>query len=440
MVKRFLSRRSRRPLRERIRRLPRLFSRARESLLALGENYADELPVFVIVSAVLAVPLTALVRVLQMVTVTSQHLWLAILGLLPGAALSLVSLGAVMWAFGAAKRAAARAYGIGLLASVLAPLITVESAAGIVTTLWRHGWITSQPGSVPGLWASERYFVWHTLNAVPFLQIDQTFSWVEPHELSGTSAGWVVVGLKVLLLLPLARMLTSVYWWLRTRESTARGGETEGSGTFAVLLAVLTVPTYACMIWLWPPQSALPRLLDDHVPASVDVLHQHIPLGWVTPTVQWLLLAGLLFLCALSGLGAIAAAFLRHDSIWLGLVAVLGVLLWLHLALVLAASTTMLFVGTGIAATTPPLPPDAPLTVGVGDQLWGFANAIPGLDITRTTHWVRPYVFTGWPAGAISIGFRMAAFVAILGLLWLSARLVRLARPRDEPAEAGAPS
>ncbi|MGW5740151.1 hypothetical protein [Amycolatopsis sp. NPDC003861] len=416
------------------RRIAAGFAHSWHQLTDVGERHTDMLPALVAVSALIAVPVTGLVRVLQMVTVTSPHWVTAILGVLPGALLALGSLNAVLWAFGNVKQAAARAYGVGLLASVLAPLLAVEATAGVVTVLWRHGVLSGPPGSVPGLWASERYFVWHTLDAIPFLEIEDTFGWPEPHELSGTAAGSIVVALKVVLLLPMARLLTSAYWWLRNRHSRLPGGdsgdEADLTSSAALWTLLLTLPVYAGVLFLWPPESPLARLLRDHVPKSVDIAGVGIPLGWVTPAVQWLVLVVLLFSCCFLGLAAIAAAFVRHDSAWWAALAVVGVLLWAHVAVVLTASTVLLSVRTGFATAVPSLPPGAPLTTGVGDQLWGFANAVPGLDITKTTHWTRRYVFTGWPVGVISLGFRLAAVFAVLGLVWLVARLPGLIRPR----------
>ncbi|MBE8522128.1 hypothetical protein ILP97_32375 [Amycolatopsis sp. H6(2020)] len=418
-----------------------VFGRSWHQLTSVGERYTDVLPALVAVSALIAVPVTGLIRVLQMFTVTSPHWATAILGVLPGALLSLASLGAVLWAFGNVKQAAARAYGVGLLASVLAPLLTVEATAGIVTVLWRHGVLAGQPGSVPGLWASERYFVWHTLDAIPFLEIEDTFAWPEPHELSGTAAGSIVVALKVVLLLPMARLLASAYWWVRNRESKLAGDdfgdEADLTASAALWTLLLTLPAYAGVLFLWPPEAPLARWLRDHVPKSVDVARVRVPLGWVTPSLQWLTLVVLLLLCGFFGLAVIVAAFVRHNSAWWAALAVVGVLLWTHLALVLTASTVLLSVRTGWATAVPPLPPGAPLTTGVGDQLRGFANAIPGLDITKTTHWARRYVFTGWPVGVITLGFRVAAVFAVLGLVWLVARLPGLIRPQSRPAASG---
>ncbi|HET6710860.1 hypothetical protein [Amycolatopsis sp.] len=403
------------------------YARSWHQLTSVGERHTDVLPALVLVSALIAVPVTGLVRLLQTFTVTSPRPVTAFLGVLPGALLSVAGLGAVLWAFGNVKQAAARAYGVGLLASVLTPLLTVEATAGIVTLLWRHGGLTARPGSVPGLWASERYFLWHTLDAVPFLEVEDTFAWPEPAELSGTAAGTIVVALKVVLLLPMARLLVSAYWWVRNRESTLAGediGEdAEVAAVPAVWTLLLAVPAYAGAWFLWPPEAPLARWLRDHVPQA---------LGWVTPVAQWLTLAVLLLLCGFFGLWVIVAAFFRHNSAWWALVAVAGVLLWAHLALVLTASAVLLSVRSGLAAAVPPLPPDAPVAVGIGDQLWGFANAVPGLDITETTHWTRRHVFTGWPVGVITLGFRLAALFAVLGLVWLVARLPGLLRPRAE--------
>ncbi|SEC52217.1 hypothetical protein SAMN04489727_4057 [Amycolatopsis tolypomycina] len=417
-------------------RLPRAiaagYSRSWRQLTSVGERHTDVLPALVLVSAVVAVPVTGLVRLLQTFTVTSPDPVTAVLGVLPGALLSVAGLGAVLWAFGNVKQAATRAYGVGLLASVLTPLLTIEATAGVVTVLWRHGALAARPGSGPGLWASERYFVWHALDAVPFLEIEDTFAWPEPAELSGTAAGTIVVALKVVLLLPMARLLVSAYWWVRNRESTLTGEDfgDDVAALPAVWTLLLALPAYAGAWFLWPPESPLARWLRDHVPQSVDVARVRVPLGWVLPAAQWLVLAVLLVVCGFFGLWVITAAFFRHNSAWWALVAVAGVLLWAHLALVLTASAVLLSVRSGIAAAVPPLPADAPVTVGVGDQLWGFANAVPGLDITQTTHWTRRHVFTGWPVGVLTLGFRLAALFAVLGLVWLVARLPGLVRPR----------
>jgi hypothetical protein len=408
-----------------------LVTRYRDRVLGLGETHQSSLPVFVLLSVALAIPVTAMVRVIQMLMVTSSQLWLGILGVIPGALLAVLSLSAVMWAFGSAKKEGARAYGVGLLASALAPLLAVESTAGIVTLLWRHGAIIGKAGSIAGLWPSERYFLWHTLDAIPFLKISETFGWGEPMELAGGAAGWIVVGLKVAVLIPLARLMVSAFWWVRARESKVDGDDfwLDEPAEYLSAFLVMTAGAYAFVIFLWPRHAWLARLLDDHVPASVDVFGQHIALAWVTPSVRWLVLGLLLVFCVYAGAFLIGLLFARFESVVTSLAAVGGVLLWLHVALVLTAAATILFVRSGVATTTPPLPADPPLTAGIGDQVWNFVNAIPGLDIPKTTHWTRRYAFSGWPVGVLTLGLRLSVVCALLGVLWQLGRIVRLIRP-----------
>ncbi|TDQ00829.1 hypothetical protein [Labedaea rhizosphaerae] len=413
----------------------RLVIRYRNRLLGLGETYEANLPVFALMSAVLAIPVTGLVRVVQMFTVTGSRLWLGVLGVLPGFVLAVVSLVAVIWAFGSAKQAGARAYGVGLLVSVLAPVLAVEATAGIVTLLWRHGAIVAAHGAAPGLWASERFFLWHTLDAIPFLEIGDTFGWGEPTDLAGGAPSWIVVGLKLLVLIPLARLLVSAFWWLRAKESRTPGDEfwLDSPAGFLMPLLGVTAAAYAFLIWLWPSDSWLARLLDDLVPASVDVAGRHLPLAWVTPSVQWLVGGLLLMFGVFLGMNLIIMLFARFESVTAMAAAVLMTLLWMHIALIMTAAVVILFVRGGIATATPPLPPDAPLTAGIGDQVWGFVNAVPGLDIPKTTHWTRHHAFSGWPVGVLTLGLRLSVVVALLGLLWLLGRLVRSGR--NEAAE-----
>ena len=401
-----------------------MVARYRDRLLGLGEAYEDNLPLFVLLSAALAVPVTALIRVIQSFTVTSSQLWLGILGVLPGVVLAVVCLVAVIWAFGSTKLVGARAYGVGLLASVLAPVLAVESTAGIVTLLWRHGALAA---GAPSLWASERFFLWHTLDAIPFLEVSDTFGWGEPGDLAGGAPSWIVVGLKVVVLIPLARLLVSAFWAVRAKASKKAGDEfwLDDPADYLVPILGSTAVAYVFLFALWSPGSWIARLLDDHVPDSVDVVGKHIPLTWVTLSVQWLVGGLLLLFCVFIGLNIIRLLFSRLESVLAMLGVALATVLWLHLALILTAATAVLFVRTGIATTAPPLP-DPPLTAGIGDQVWGFVNAIPGLDIPKTTHWTRSHAFSGWPVGVLTLGLRLTGVTVLLGLLWLLGRARRV--------------
>jgi hypothetical protein len=396
--------------------------------LRLGETDLSRLLSFGFLSVLAAILVTALVRVIQMFTVTNSQLWLGIIGVVPGAVLAAGCLAVALWAFGSAKRVGARAYNVGVLVSVLAPVLAIEAAAGIVTLLWQHGAIVPAHGGVAGLWASERYFLWHTLDAIPFLEIADTFGWGEPTDLVGGAPGWIVVGLKVVVLIPVARLLVSVYWAMRDHESILQDDpdpdDYKFAGAYALFILPFTGLAYAFLILLWSPGSVLARLLD-RLPDSVQVADLHVGLLWLTPTIRWLSLGLLLFYCAFLGVGAVLLAVMMAGSIRTRLLTVLAVLLWLHLALVLTAATTILFVRSGLATTTPSLPADAPITIGVGDQVWNFVNAVPGLDIPKTTHWNRHYAFAGWPVGVLTLGLRLSAVAAMLGVLWLLSRVAR---------------
>ena len=391
----------------------------------LEENFRETWPSFVAISVLVAIPVTGCVRGAHMVTVNSEHTSLVWLGLLPGVLISATSLAALGWA--TLRRAAQpeRAYTVGLLASAVATLVTVESVAGVTAALWHSGAIMSRPDAEPSLWASERYFLWQLLQSFPFLELEGSFRWREPKEHLGAVGASGVIALKLVLLLPLTRLVVSGYWWLRTKPSrAARGG---GAAWIVVAGAVVgALLTYGSLLAIWTPDAPLARLLEDQLPPDMELGGHTIPLGWVELGVSWACVAVLMWLCGLLGLAVLVLVSQQHDEIRSLAAVFTAILLLLPVATVLAAVATLLAVESGLAHSVPELPADAPVAVAVESQLWGLADAIPFLDIPETFRWRRPHHFTGWPVGLVGVGFKLFAVMAMLTMPWLSARLVSL--------------
>ncbi|MEU0885884.1 hypothetical protein ABZ345_45535 [Lentzea sp. NPDC005914] len=411
-----------------------LFQFTNRALDPMDEGLTDAWPAVVFLSALVALPVTALVRGAHMLTLSHHNNLIVLIGLLPGFIISAISLTALTWGSRQAQRAARpeRAYVIGLLASVVALLVTVESVAGILAALWHLGVITSQPGVTPSLWSSERYFIWHILKSFPFLKIDQAFNWGEPRGPGGIFTGVSVVIIKIVLLLPLLRIAKGAYWWLRTKPNREYESDDFELNRVPVILLGALLLSWGYLTIIWPPNSIATRKLEEYLPDSVEVASRNISLDWIPATIQWLPLGVMMVACWTIGLALLLAVYGSMESIWSITLVIVSVLLWIPLLTVLSAAASLLLVRSGLANSVPPLPANTQITVGLENLLWGFFDAVPALDITRTLHWERPPVFAGWQVGLISMMFRFFALVALLTLPWLLAKLIHLYRPHDD--------
>jgi hypothetical protein len=398
----------------------------------MEESFTETWPSLVVISMLVAIPVTGCVRGAHMLTVSSDNLWLVCIGLLPGMMISFASLTALAWASVRRNVQPERAYVVGLLASAVATLVTVEWVAGVTTALWHAGEISSQPDAAPSLWASERYYVWHLLQSFPFFDLERSFGWTEPNGYLGVVAGGAVIALRVVLLLPLARLGISGYWWLRTKPHTSGWSDGGAPWIFVAWALVAALLTYGCLVAIWSPDSLLSRVLDDHLPGRVELWQQTLSLGWIEEAAQWICLAALIWFCGLLGGGLLMEVSHEHDEIRSLVAIFVGTLLLLAVGAVLAGASTLLLVNSGLAHSVPAVPAGAPVTVAVESQLWGLADAIPFLNIPRTVHWERPYAFSGWPVGLVSVTFKLFAVAALLTVPWLSARLVALLRRVDD--------
>ena len=393
----------------------------------MEEDLNANWPVFVVLSVVVAIPVAACVRVVHMLTVSSDSSAVVWLGLAPGLILSIASLTALGWASARRTMQPERAYVVGLLASAFAVLVTVESMAGFTTAVWHAGAIGAQTDATPSLWTSEQLYTWQLLSSLPGLELERGFGWTEPGVYLGALTGGAVIALKVLLVFPLARLLVSGYWWLRVRPLSDPMNDQEPWTYMAVLVGVGAL-TFGGVVAVWSPDSLLSRLLEDHLPEKVEIWQQTVPLGWVEGALQGVAVAWLLSVCALIATALLIMVGQEHDELLTLIGVFAGVLVLLPLGTVLTGVTTVLLVDHGLADSAPSLPRDAPIRAAVESQLWALADSIPALSIPDTMRWERPHLFTGWAVGLVSLGFKVFVVVVLFTLPWLATRLVGLFR------------
>lgn len=69
--------------------------------------------------------------------------------------------------------------------------------------------------------AVANYYTWHLAEAVPLLQINETLHWTEPLVYQGALAGWLVLGFKIAVILPLVQSIR-IYWKVRSETPRLR--------------------------------------------------------------------------------------------------------------------------------------------------------------------------------------------------------------------------
>jgi len=63
--------------------------------------------------------------------------------------------------------------------------------------------------------AVANFYTWHLAEAVPLLQVNETLHWTEPLVYRGALAGWLVLGFKIAVILPLVQSIR-IYWKVRS--------------------------------------------------------------------------------------------------------------------------------------------------------------------------------------------------------------------------------
>src|SRR5262249_37196420 len=110
--------------------------------------------------------------------------WLGVGASVCVAAACLIVLGWAYWRISLDPRDAGPHFVI-LLSSVVTIGASMLAFAGVTMVALRGGLLTPAPGSQPDLWATEQYYAWNVVHAVPVLDVPGTLAWSEPRIFAG---------------------------------------------------------------------------------------------------------------------------------------------------------------------------------------------------------------------------------------------------------------
>ena len=105
------------------------------------------------------------------------------------------------------------------IGALLATVFLTMAASSITSLLVAQGVLepsASYPEGGEGIFeggfvALEEYYFWNFTAMVPLLEIPETLSWSEPELISGPGSGAILLSYKVLVVLPVLTVLTSLF-------------------------------------------------------------------------------------------------------------------------------------------------------------------------------------------------------------------------------------
>lgn len=423
-----------------------LLSREKEKRLDSAESHVSRAwPEFLVASLIIGSTVTLLVRAAHMLGEWSDTSWIEMLCVIPGILISVFALGVLIWSslnIRTARRE--RAYATAFLASAVATLVSVESAAGVTCYLAR---VTAPPGASTNLdlWSAERFYLWHLIELIPFAHPQETLGWSEPDEVTGVVSRSIVLLLKVVLVLPLAQVFISGFWWLRSKfpdshqlQNTAldqwrasagwpaSAYEPEDSRSFSYEVSWMAAATVLVTIigwgWIWAPTSVFQQVIDEFIPPTFQILGlgpniERTFLGdgvRLITTVWWIWIFGM----------SCHAQFVENILIPKAALSLLfEVMIAITIAMIQAAALAALLLYVLIrlkwASVSPALPNDGPVFALIESQMWGLAYDIPGLEVTNTLGWQQPHSVKGFLPGVIVLALKTFVLLCLMTLiLW----------------------
>ncbi|WP_405528922.1 hypothetical protein OG426_43255 [Streptomyces canus] len=315
--------------------------------------------------------------------------------------------------------------GVGLLFSLVAIGICVEAFASITVLLWRHDLISGVPGVDPSLWRTERYYLWHLVDSIPFLDIPQGVQWREPKPFSDIYGGGILLAYKILLIAPLASIGIGAYQLFATHVVEKEAKERDLARRKVVPSFIYSDSDYAYRVkfpwlaelWRWTGTAlflAFPVLVGLLMPlafepgAGLDAWVAHLlsesGFSFLRTTPQWVI-AGLLVLMAMSMVDEVATTLVavRRGR------ELIEIVLWyistIGFVLVAAAAVNLSLLHSGLASTSPEMPPDKQVHATVAAYAMYFTETLPGPDIPGTLNWTLQYTLTDrWSTILILLG------------------------------------
>ena len=117
--------------------------------------------------------------------------------------------------------------GPSLLASAVAVAVLIEFFAIATVILVVYGAVDLPAENAPELASAEQYYAWHLADAIPALDVPETLNWERPLTSTDNFAGILLLGFKLLAILPIAGLIASLLERYRTgpKKTAASQGD-----------------------------------------------------------------------------------------------------------------------------------------------------------------------------------------------------------------------
>ena len=425
---------------------------ADESLSSADEAHPFEIASLLILSTAVAIPLTGLLALIESFATTSQHPWIRVAGLAPSLLIGLICLAALTWTALRAEASPApeRLFALSMIAIVPGIMVAVVATAGLFTTITTAIEATSTTSTA--FWRAALYFLWSAVDSIPLLEVSDLTGWTQEPPAAPGVATWMALFLKLVLLVPLVRVIAASYAWARDRHRASdenagarrpeeRFDDDESIQVSLMLLAwivVTFVATVAYLRWMGAPTSALPELVGDWLPASVTLASRTLDLTWVPSAVQWIGLAALLWFAGMVLLGFVVRAVGTRSP------TAAGILLIDLLALIVTGTLlAALLLGRLVQSGLGDVKPDMPSNPGVGTAIeclvWPLVDGLPLVGVTDTLGWQPVHSFSGVFVGLVQVGYRPGSSGPLSrspgwsSTCRVGCRILRSRRPRSSP-------
>jgi hypothetical protein len=376
--------------------------------------------------------------------------WIAVV---TGALLAGSCIGLLLWTYWGIhfEPGRERPYKIAFLSALVAILVCTEAFAGLTTLLWQRGHLASTTDLEPGLWRSERHYLWHLANAVPLLDIPATLGWKDPNVFASPWSGSLLLLFKALVIVPLVQVAIAGYRLVEGRWLAARTGtryrpafrrdhfewvDAEDAWWFFATLLWMTPVAIIGLLLLDDPPSFVDRWTSAHLPDALEAGRFHVPLASVHAAVDCLIAAGLVWLFLALAAAANLPALLRLDSFTGVCGALAAYLALLPFMVVAAGATTLALLQLDVASARPAIPAQGEAAAAIDWYAWHLAEAIPFLDIPGALGWTLDHEFVDHSSGGILLAIKIIFFtvlvVPVLRLVRSAAHELRPHRPSGQ--------
>ncbi len=333
------------------------------------------------------------------------------------------------------KAAAPVAVALGIALAAIG--ICTEAFAALTVLLWQHGLVGAASGAGPGLWAAEKYYLWHLADSVPLLKIPEGVQWREPALFPGLPGSGLLLAYKVLLIAPLLRVGIAAYTLIIDHVVKAQHRERSSIGSEALpawvtawmglsLALLLALP--AIIVWLmrvvFEPGAGLDGWLADRL--------GHGGFAFLHPLPQWLAAVLLVGLAV-----SLASELIDSGQVWYGRELVLLLAMFLAeigLLVAAAAAVNLALLHAGLASASPAMAPGEQVLSTVDGYAWHLADALPGPGIPGTLHWTLHHDFTDRWSTTLILLVKLAMLILIAVPVTRAIRQVAVrARLRHSP-------